>query len=90
MYGTGLGATDPVVGAGQASPSNPVARARIQPRVTIGTVDARVQFAGLTPGLAGVGQVNVVVPEGLRPGRYGVVLQIGNSAAAGGATITIQ
>jgi uncharacterized protein (TIGR03437 family) len=36
--------------------------------VQIGGRDAVVAFAGLTPGLAGVYQVNVVVPSGLTAG----------------------
>ncbi len=67
-YGLGLGITDPVVDAGVASPNSPPARARQTPRVQIGGRDATVTFAGLTPGLVGVYQVNAVVPTGLKPG----------------------
>ena len=44
-------------------------------RMTIGGVAAQVQFAGLTPGLAGLYQVNAIVPEGVTPGAA-VVLSI--------------
>jgi uncharacterized protein (TIGR03437 family) len=90
LYGTGIGATDPVVPAGLASPNNPAARAKVQPRVLIGNVEARVLFAGLTPGLAGVAQVNIVVPDGLRPGRYGVALQIGQGTTGAVGSIAVQ
>jgi len=68
IYGLGLGVTDPGVTAGVASPASPPARARQQPQLQIGAVKAVVKFAGLTPGLAGVYQVNAVVPGGLAPG----------------------
>lgn len=90
MYGTGLGTTDPAVPAGQPSPASPVATARVQPSVQIGGVAARVLFAGLTPGLAGVYQVNIVVPGGLKPGRYGVSLQSDGANTGAPGTIAVQ
>jgi uncharacterized protein (TIGR03437 family) len=68
IYGLGFGVTDPVVDAGIASPSSPPARAVQAPRLQIGGRDAVVTFAGLAPGLAGVYQVNAIVPSGLAPG----------------------
>jgi uncharacterized protein (TIGR03437 family) len=90
MYGTGLGLTDPVVPAGQPSPQIPPASAKVQPLVRIGNAEARVMFAGLTPGLAGVAQVNIIVPAGLKPGRYGVSLQSGGSNSGAPGTIAVQ
>ena len=39
--------------------------AQIQPTVTIGGMNATVQFAGLTAGFVGLYQVNAVVPSGV-------------------------
>jgi uncharacterized protein (TIGR03437 family) len=90
MYGTGIGATDPVVAAGQPAPANPVARAVMQPVVRLGTAVASVLFSGLTPGLAGVAQVNIVVPSGLAPGRYRVTLDSATGGLDLAASIVIQ
>jgi uncharacterized protein (TIGR03437 family) len=67
-YGFGLGATTPIVAAGAAAPLDPPAITSF-PAVSIGPLWANVTFAGLVPGLAGVYQVNVVVPA-LAAGPY--------------------
>ncbi len=89
MYGTGLGVTDPPVAGGVPSPADPVARARVTPSVLVGNVPAQVLFAGLTPGLAGVYQVNIVVPT-MPAGRYAVALRSGEPNAGGFGTITVR
>jgi uncharacterized protein (TIGR03437 family) len=91
MFGTGLGVTDPLVPAGQPSPSNPPAGARIMPLVIINNnVQAQVLFAGLAPGLAGVYQVNFVVPEGVKAGRATITLSNNQRTAGSSGTIAIQ
>jgi uncharacterized protein (TIGR03437 family) len=67
-YGCGLGVTSPEVAAGEPSPASPPASAVVTPPVEIGLQPAQVTFAGLVPGLAGIYQVNVVVPDGLASG----------------------
>ncbi len=61
MYGTGLGATDPLVPAGQ--PSGGFIPAVNQPLVFVGGVAAQVQYGGRAPGFAGVDQIQFVVPS---------------------------
>lgn len=90
IFGVGFGPTNPAVPGGMASPASPPARARIFPEVHIGGERARVLFAGLAPGLAGVYQVNIVVPERLKQGRQPVVLQSRQFRFAGPGTITIR
>jgi uncharacterized protein (TIGR03437 family) len=70
IYCTGLGAVDPPVAAGAAAATastttNPVT-------VTIGGAPAAVNYAGVTPGFAGLYQINTVVP----PNISGDALQV--------------
>ena len=67
-----------------------MARAKAQLVARIGNVEARVLFAGLTPGLAGVAQVNIVVPGGLKAGRYLVSIESENVNSGAVGTIVIQ
>jgi uncharacterized protein (TIGR03437 family) len=61
LYATGLGPTDPPALSGTpASATEPLNRVVNVPDVFIGEAPARVDFAGLAPGLAGVYQLNVV------------------------------
>ncbi len=66
IYCTGLGAVTPAVpsgvpATGQAPTVQPVS-------VTVGGQNANVVYAGLTPGYAGLYQVNAVVPTGVGAG----------------------
>ena len=65
---TGMGATIPVVDAGQPAPTDPLAEASSQPTVTLGGYKLKLDYAGLAPGLAGVYQINVEVPFGVPAG----------------------
>jgi uncharacterized protein (TIGR03437 family) len=68
VFCTGLGLTDPKVVSGTASPSDPPATVVNPVTATIGGINAPVHFAGLTPGFAGLYQVNVQVPAGVSAG----------------------
>ena len=88
IYGLGLGVTNPMVQGGVASPASPPARALETPRLQIGGKDAVVVFAGLEPGLAGVYQVNAIVPAGLLPGLHNV--NWGTAAGGGYSSIGVK
>lgn len=61
LYATGLGATDPPALSGSpGAGSEPLNRVVTMPQVSVGEYPARVDFAGLAPGLSGVYQLNVV------------------------------
>jgi adhesin/invasin len=89
MYAAGLGATDRAVPTGAAAPSNPPARVQNNPTLTINGEQALVSFAGLTPGLAGLYQINFQVPAGAVNGDLPLVV-MQNGIAANGATLTVH
>ena len=62
IYCAGLGVTNPPVADGVASPA---AQTQAPVTVTIGGRSANVAFAGLTPTLVGLYQVNVTMPAGV-------------------------
>lgn len=65
---TGLGQVSPAVATGGPAPLTPQSSAVNPVTVSIGGVTASVSFAGLTPGAAGIYQVNAVVPPGVSAG----------------------
>jgi uncharacterized protein (TIGR03437 family) len=71
MYVVGMGPTSPPIAAGDAAPvPPPLVQVMSPPRVVFGAgplvpgVSVQPAFAGLVPTLAGLYQINVVVPEG--------------------------
>jgi uncharacterized protein (TIGR03437 family) len=67
LYLTGLGSVTPAVDDGAAAPSPP-STVDADVGVFVDGVPATVTFKGLTPGLAGLYQVNFVVPDGVSSG----------------------
>ncbi|MBM3812904.1 MAG: hypothetical protein FJW20_14870 [Acidimicrobiia bacterium] len=65
IYCSGLGAVDPPVTAGTRAPASPLSQVVNPVSLTIGGLEAQVLFAGLTPGSAGLYQVNAIVPAGI-------------------------
>ncbi len=68
IYCEGLGETNPAAQAGAVVGSSPLSAATLPVTVAIGGRNAGVLFAGLTPGLAGLYQINAVVPDGIAAG----------------------
>ncbi len=84
IYTVGLGAVNPPVAAGDPAPSNPASQTVAPVTLTIGGQQATVAFAGLTPGSAGLYQVNAVVPAGIAPGgQVPVVVSVAGKASSG-------
>ncbi|MBM3728981.1 MAG: hypothetical protein FJW40_26580 [Acidobacteria bacterium] len=81
IYANGLGPVLNRPGSGQLSPGGPPATVASQVQVNIGGLPAQVQFAGLSPGLIALYQVNVAVPAGVAPGdSTPVVISTGGAA----------
>jgi uncharacterized protein (TIGR03437 family) len=67
-YLAGLGDTTVPVASGTASPLSPLAQPTVTPTLTINGMQYPIYFAGLTPGLVGLYQMNFQVPTGLPAG----------------------
>jgi uncharacterized protein (TIGR03437 family) len=87
VYVTGLGDVTPAVTEGNPAPSNPLSYTTNTFNVYIDTEPATVTFSGLAPGLAGVYQLNVVVPAAAGSGD--VYLDV-ESAVAYTSLVTIR
>lgn len=91
MYCVGLGAVSPAVTAGDAAPGNPASKATESVSVAIGGQAAIVRFAGLSPGSAGLYQVNVTVPSGITPGaQVPVTVSVAGKSSSGAIYMAIK
>jgi len=82
VYLVGMGATNPSIPSGAAAPSSePLARAVVQPKVTVDGHVVSIVYAGLTPGLAGLYQITFQMPSSLSSNQVDLlVTQNGRSA----------
>jgi uncharacterized protein (TIGR03437 family) len=90
IYCTGLGEVTPSVPTGAPAPSDPIAHTVNTVTVTIGGMDALVKFSGLTPTLAGLYQVNVIIPTGITPGNQVPLVVTAAGQSSTPVTITVQ
>ena len=88
LYATGTGQTNPP-GADGAIGAIPLPLVSLLPvTATIGGKDATVQYAGGAFGIvAGVTQINLLVPAGLPAGPVPVMVQVGTFSTQGNVTI---
>jgi uncharacterized protein (TIGR03437 family) len=80
VYLTGQGLVDRPVASGAAAPIGALSNTVAQTTATIGGVPATVSFSGLAPGLVGLCQVNLLVPN-LPAGDQTVIVTIGGVAS---------
>jgi uncharacterized protein (TIGR03437 family) len=80
VYCTGLGAVSPPVADGAAAPVPP-AQAVMPVTAFIADTPAPVIFAGLTPGFAGLYQVNVQIPAGTPSGVQNMAISVSGAAS---------
>jgi uncharacterized protein (TIGR03437 family) len=91
IFATGEGLTNPPGRTGTITGSSGGAP-NLQVKVTIGGIDAALQFAGSAPdAVAGLFQVNVMVPPGVPAGSaVPIVLSVGGVSSQGGVTIAVK
>jgi len=80
-YLAGLGDTNVNLASGAASPSSPLAIPTDTPVLNINGAPHPLLFAGLTPGLVGLYQMNFQVPTGLPAGTITIVLAQGGASS---------
>ncbi len=81
LYATGMGATNPPVATGTVAPNSPLSNVTMTPQVTVGGANAKVIFAGLSPGSVGLYQIDVTIPTGAGTGSVPLVMKQGGVAA---------
>lgn len=90
IFATGLGSTIPAVASGEPAPDSPLSRVVLPVRVTIGGRDAVVDFAGLSPGYAGLYQVNARIPLGVAASPAVPVVITQNGIASNTVTLAVR
>ena len=89
VYLLGMGATNPAVPSGQPAPSNPLAQVTVQPTITVDGQPSHVDFAGLTPGFAGLYQIDFDIPASARTGNLTVIISQ-NGVATNTTTLPVS
>ena len=87
IFATGLGPVS--VHPQNGTPSGSGLTTTLQPTVSVGGLNAQVQFSGLAPGLVGGYQLNVTVPAGVASGSVPVVVTI-NGVSSNSANLPVQ
>jgi len=85
LYAAGVGSVDTYIATGDRAPAGRLIRTTEIPVVSIGADQARVVFAGLSPGFVGLYQINAILPVNLSSGQS-VML----SVASDGKTVSSQ
>jgi uncharacterized protein (TIGR03437 family) len=91
IYATGEGQTSPPGVTGSITQSN--TKTPVLPvTVTIGGINATVNYAGSAPdSVAGLLQINAVVPPGVTPGSaVPIALKVGSAVSQDGVTIAVK
>jgi len=89
LWGTGFGPTTPLVAAGIQVPgdkiynSNPVT-------IKLGTTDAQVFGAALSPGFAGLYQIAIQVPASLADGDYAIKATVSGASSPDGVILSVK
>ena len=88
VYLTGFGKVDHAVSTGAAASNDPLSKVVATVEATVNGVPANVSFAGLTPRLVGLTQVNFEIPN-LPAGTYPLVVRV-DDRTSNSALITVK
>ena len=91
IYGVSFGPTSPAAVPG--TPPTAAAQSIYTSSVTLGTLTldpAAVYYAGVSPGTAGLYQLNIQIPTTIADGDYPLVLNLGQFATPAGGFITVK
>ena len=89
LWGTGFGPTTPPVAAGIQVPGDKVYNASAV-TVKIGTADAQVFGAALSPGFAGLYQVAIQVPASMADGDYALKATVSGVSSPDGVILSVK
>jgi uncharacterized protein (TIGR03437 family) len=90
IYCTGLGQVTPPVKTGSPGETDPLSASTVSPSVLIGGKNAAVLYSGLAPGLVGVYQINVLIPEDAPAGAAIPVLIAAEGRTSNIVTVAIK
>ncbi len=89
LWATGLGPTTPPVAAGIQVPSDKIYNTN-PVTVKIGSADAQVFGAALSPGYAGLYQVAIQVPASMADGDYVIRATVSGSTSPDGVILPVK
>lgn len=89
VWGTGIGPVDVAQKTGEPASGTALARTRIMPQITIAGSTCNVLFSGLTPGFAGLYQMNITLPPNLPSGDQPLLVN-SNGIASNATVIAIR
>jgi uncharacterized protein (TIGR03437 family) len=89
LWGTGFGPTTPPVAAGIQVPADKIYNAS-PVSIKLGTADAQVFGAALSPGFAGLYQVAIQVPASLADGDYALKATVAGASSPDGVTLSVK
>jgi uncharacterized protein (TIGR03437 family) len=91
VYAVGLGITNPLTASGVVAPTSSLVYTNNPILAFVGGVQAPVAFAGLAPGLIGVYQINIQIPNSVASGPQDLaIIAINGASSQDGIQIDIQ
>jgi uncharacterized protein (TIGR03437 family) len=90
MYFTGIGPITNNPGTGRAAPPSPLSQSTSAVSVTVNGVPVQPSFTGLTPGFAGLGQINFQLPANTPSGNNVPVVLTINGVSAKAVQINVD